>query len=122
MLSFHPVKAVTTAEGGVVTTRDSELRDRMRRFRNHGITRDRDCFRETGEGGWYHEQQELGFNYRLSDVHSALGRSQLDKLDPFHRGAKCDRRRATASGSPTSLSSSCRPRRLTAQPTPTTSS
>ena len=50
MLSFHPVKAVTTAEGGVVTTRDSELRDRLRRFRNHGITRDRNCLRETGEG------------------------------------------------------------------------
>lgn len=83
MLSFHPVKAVTTAEGGVVTTRDSELRDRLRRFRNHGITRDRNCLRETGEGGWYYEQQELGFNYRLSDVHSALGRSQLNKLTRF---------------------------------------
>jgi UDP-4-amino-4,6-dideoxy-N-acetyl-beta-L-altrosamine transaminase len=83
VFSFHPVKTVTSAEGGVVTTRDPELRDRMMGFRTHGMVRERDRLREADHGGWYHEQQELGFNYRLSDVHSALGRSQMSKVDRF---------------------------------------
>jgi dTDP-4-amino-4,6-dideoxygalactose transaminase len=83
MLSFHPVKAVTSAEGGIVTTGDPELRDRLLSFRNHGLVRDPEKLRERDQGGWYYEQQELGFNYRLSDVHSALGRSQMGKLDRF---------------------------------------
>ena len=72
VFSFHPVKAITTGEGGVVTTRKGELRDRLRQFRNHGLVRDPEQL-EQDEGGWYLEQQVLGFNYRLSDVHSALG-------------------------------------------------
>jgi perosamine synthetase len=83
VFSFHPVKTVTSAEGGIVTTRDPELRDRMRTFRTHGMVRERDRLRRPDEGGWYHEQQVLGFNYRLSDVHSALGLSQLSKVDRF---------------------------------------
>lgn len=82
-LSFHPVKAVTSAEGGIVTTRDPRLRERMLSFRNHGLVREPAKLRERDQGGWYYEQQELGFNYRLSDVHSALGRSQMLKLDGF---------------------------------------
>jgi perosamine synthetase len=78
VFSFHPVKAITSAEGGMVTTRDATLRDRLTAFRAHGIVRVPD-----GEGGWSQEQRELGFNYRLSDVHSALGRSQLRRLDAF---------------------------------------
>jgi UDP-4-amino-4,6-dideoxy-N-acetyl-beta-L-altrosamine transaminase len=83
VFSFHPVKTVTSAEGGIVTTRDPELRDRMRVFRTHGMVRDPANLRDRDQGGWYHEQQVLGFNYRLSDVHSALGHSQLAKADRF---------------------------------------
>ena len=79
--SFHPVKPVTSAEGGIVTTRSDELAERLRRFRSHGF--EREDLRRTDQGGWYHEQHDLGFNYRLSDVHSALGLSQLERLDEF---------------------------------------
>jgi UDP-4-amino-4,6-dideoxy-N-acetyl-beta-L-altrosamine transaminase len=81
VFSFHPVKTITTGEGGMVTTRSETLRDRLARFRTHGITRN-DASRER-EGGWYQEQHELGFNYRLSDVHAALGMSQMRKLEDF---------------------------------------
>lgn len=81
--SFHPVKPVTSCEGGMVTTRSDELADRLRRFRTHGFVRERGQLRRTDQGAWYHEQHDLGFNYRLSDVHSALGLSQLDRLDEF---------------------------------------
>jgi UDP-4-amino-4,6-dideoxy-N-acetyl-beta-L-altrosamine transaminase len=79
IFSFHPVKAITTAEGGLITTRDAGLRDRLAAFRTHGIVRAPDA----GEGGWHQEQRLLGFNYRLSDVHSALGISQLRRLERF---------------------------------------
>ena len=76
--SFHPVKHVTTAEGGAVTTDDAETAARLRRFRNHGITTDH---RERARtGSWAYEQIELGFNYRLSDLQCALGTSQLRRL------------------------------------------
>jgi dTDP-4-amino-4,6-dideoxygalactose transaminase len=75
--SFHPVKPVTTAEGGVVTTNDDELADRLRTFRSHGIRK------RPEHGGWYYEVDEIGFNYRLTDVQAALGWSQMDKLDEF---------------------------------------
>ena len=76
--SFHPVKPITTAEGGMVTTADPALARRMRVFRNHGITTDH---RQRAErGAWFYEMEELGYNYRLSDLHSALGLSQLAKL------------------------------------------
>lgn len=79
IFSFHPVKAITSAEGGMVTTRDPALRDRLAAFRTHGIVREPG----DGHGGWHQEQVLLGFNYRLSDVHAALGRSQLGRLDAF---------------------------------------
>lgn len=75
--SFHPVKPITTGEGGIVTTNDDELAERLRRFRSHGIVRDQ------GRGGWYQYVEEIGFNYRLTDIQSALGLSQLGKLDEF---------------------------------------
>ena len=76
-LSFHPVKAVTTGEGGAVTTNSAELADRLRSFRNHGMVRKPDV------GGWYYEIETLGYNYRLTDIQAALGRSQLSKLGRF---------------------------------------
>lgn len=77
--SFHPVKHVAAGEGGMVTTQDPERARRLRLFRNHGITTD---FRErAAAGGWAYEMVDLGFNYRLTDIHSALGLSQLAKLD-----------------------------------------
>ena len=82
VFSFHPVKAIAAGEGGMVTTRDPELKRRLEEFRTHGMVRDPDRLRRH-DGGWYMEQQELGFNYRLSDIHSALGRSQLRKLGDF---------------------------------------
>jgi UDP-4-amino-4,6-dideoxy-N-acetyl-beta-L-altrosamine transaminase len=83
VFSFHPVKTVTSAEGGVVTTRNADLARCLAEFRTHGMVRERERLREPDEGGWYAEQQVLGFNYRLSDVHSALGVSQLGKLERF---------------------------------------
>jgi perosamine synthetase len=76
--SFHPVKHVTTAEGGAVVTDDHEVALRARRFRNHGI--DSDHRSRAAAGAWFYEQVELGFNYRLSDLQCALGLSQLDRL------------------------------------------
>lgn len=95
VFSFHPVKAVTAAEGGIVTTRDAEHHEQLWSFRNHGFVRDPDRLRHSGQGGWYYEQQALGFNYRLSDVHSALGNSQMAKLEPFieRRGGIAERYR-----------------------------
>lgn len=80
--SFHPVKQVTTGEGGAVTTNDGELYRALRRFRSHGITRDPAELSQT-DGPWYYEQHTLGYNYRLTDFQSALGRSQLRRLDGF---------------------------------------
>jgi perosamine synthetase len=80
--SFHPVKAITTAEGGAVTTRNAEVRERLREFRNHGFVSDPNWL-DRDEGAWYREQRALGFNYRLSGLHSALGTSQLTKLPDF---------------------------------------
>jgi UDP-4-amino-4,6-dideoxy-N-acetyl-beta-L-altrosamine transaminase len=82
VFSFHPVKAITAGEGGMVTTRDITLYKRLLDFRTHGITKDPGRL-ERNEGGWHTEQQLLGFNYRLTDIQSALGRSQLTKLDRF---------------------------------------
>lgn len=80
--SFHPVKPITTAEGGVITTNSEELYRKMMTFRTHGITRDYEVLNEN-HGPWYYEQQFLGYNYRLTDVQSALGTSQMIKLDGF---------------------------------------
>jgi UDP-4-amino-4,6-dideoxy-N-acetyl-beta-L-altrosamine transaminase len=89
IFSFHPVKLITTAEGGAVMTNDAEFARRVRLLRSHGIERDPSRFSgaHTREGGrvkpWLGEQQMLGFNYRITDLHAALGISQLAKLDRF---------------------------------------
>jgi perosamine synthetase len=84
MLSFHPVKHVTTGEGGAILTDDDALATRLRRFRTHGIERDPARLeQQPSPGPWYHEMQELGHNLRLTDIQAALGRSQLRKLDLF---------------------------------------
>jgi perosamine synthetase len=80
--SFHPVKAMTTGEGGLVTTEDSGLRRRAALFRTHGITRD-GIAPGPNDGAWYYEMQALGFNYRITDVQCALGLSQLRRLDAW---------------------------------------
>ncbi|HWK29035.1 MAG TPA: UDP-4-amino-4,6-dideoxy-N-acetyl-beta-L-altrosamine transaminase [Solirubrobacter sp.] len=83
VFSFHPVKALTTGEGGAITLRDPALRDRLVAFRSHGMTKDPTRLERPGEGGWYMEQQDLGFNYRLTDLQCALGITQLAKLERF---------------------------------------
>jgi perosamine synthetase len=77
--SFHPVKTITTGEGGAVTTNDARLAERLRAFRTHGMVRDP----SGAEGGWYYEIDELGFNYRITDIQCALGLSQLSRLEEF---------------------------------------
>ena len=83
VFSFHPVKAITSGEGGAVTTRSVELRDKLALFRNHGITKNPELLELPDEGPWHQEQHALGFNYRLTDLQSALGSSQLRKLGSF---------------------------------------
>jgi UDP-4-amino-4,6-dideoxy-N-acetyl-beta-L-altrosamine transaminase len=83
VFSFHPVKIVTTAEGGAALTNQPALAQRMRRLRSHGITRDASEMSGESDGPWYYEQLELGFNYRLTDLHAALGLSQLARIDTF---------------------------------------
>lgn len=97
--SFHPVKPITTGEGGVVTTNDDELAARLRRFRTHGIVR------RPEQGGWYYEIAELAPNYRITDIQAALGWSQLRKLDDFiaRRNELADRYRALLAGLPIEL-------------------
>lgn len=81
--SFHPVKPVTTGEGGIVVTDDKNLYKRLVMFRSHGITRDSELLEEKEPGGWYYEQLALGYNYRITDISCALGCSQMEKLDGF---------------------------------------
>jgi perosamine synthetase len=81
-LSFHPVKLITTGEGGAVVTDDPEVHARVVEFRSHGMVRDRTRLRRD-DGPWYAEMQSLGFNYRMTDIQCALGRSQLSKLPQF---------------------------------------
>lgn len=81
--SFHPVKHITTGEGGMVTTNNRELYEKLALLRTHGITRDEKSFLIKGEGPWYYEQSVLGYNYRISDIQCALGLSQLKKLNFF---------------------------------------
>ena len=80
VFSFHPVKHIATGEGGMVTTNDKELFDRLSLLRTHGITKTPACLHEN-HGGWYYEMQELGYNYRLTDFQAALGLSQLKRAD-----------------------------------------
>lgn len=82
IFSFHPVKTITTGEGGAITTNDSDLYRRLQILRTHGITKNLNEL-SFNPGPWYYEMQRLGFNYRLTDLQAALGRSQLRKLDSF---------------------------------------
>ena len=81
VFSFHPVKIITTAEGGLATTNDPQLAQRMSDLRNHGITKEERRFEQPSVGPWSYEQQDLGFNYRLTDLQAALGLSQLQRLE-----------------------------------------
>lgn len=83
VFSFHPVKIVTTGEGGIALTNDPELATRMELFRSHGITRDPAKFTNPSAGAWHYEQQALGFNYRMTDIQAALGLSQMARLDTY---------------------------------------
>ena len=83
VFSFHPVKIITSGEGGMTLTNDSELAWKMGTLRTHGITRDEDRMEQEPLGPWYYEQQTLGFNYRMTDLQAALGLSQLNRLDEF---------------------------------------
>lgn len=80
--SFHPVKPITTGEGGMIVTNDEEYYKRLMLFRSHGITRDENMMTHS-EGGWYYQQLSLGYNYRMTDIQAALGCSQMKKLDRF---------------------------------------
>ena len=73
VFSFHPVKIVTTAEGGVATTNSAPLAQKMELFRSHGVTRNPSLMKEGSHGGWYYEQVELGFNYRMTELQAAFG-------------------------------------------------
>ena len=81
VFSFHPVKIITTGEGGLATTNDPGLAQRMQELRSHGITKDEKRFERPAPGPWYYEQQDLGFNYRITDIQASLGLSQLERLD-----------------------------------------
>jgi UDP-4-amino-4,6-dideoxy-N-acetyl-beta-L-altrosamine transaminase len=83
VLSFHPVKIITSGEGGVALTNDSELAERMRMLRSHGITRDTARFHDRDPAPWQYEQQMLGFNYRMTDIHATLRISQLARLGGY---------------------------------------
>jgi UDP-4-amino-4,6-dideoxy-N-acetyl-beta-L-altrosamine transaminase len=83
VFSFHPVKMITTGEGGAITTNSKSLNAKIEVLRNHGIVRDKSHFVNKSQGDWYHEQQVLGFNYRMTDIQAALGISQLKRLDYF---------------------------------------
>lgn len=83
VFSFHPVKIVTTAEGGAALTNQKELSEKMALLRSHGITRDPELMRGESDGGWYYQQIILGFNYRMTELQAALGVSQMKRLDEF---------------------------------------
>jgi UDP-4-amino-4,6-dideoxy-N-acetyl-beta-L-altrosamine transaminase len=83
IFSFHPVKIITTGEGGAAVTNQSKLADKMSMLRSHGITRDPMHMSRTPVGPWYYEQNFLGFNYRMTDIQAALGISQMNRLDKY---------------------------------------
>lgn len=83
VFSFHPVKIITTAEGGLATTNSDELASKMELFRSHGITRNPELMTKESEGGWYYQQIALGFNYRMTELQAALGISQMQRLNEF---------------------------------------
>lgn len=83
VFSFHPVKIITTGEGGMVLTNSTMLQQKLIRFRSHGITRDSELMTEASHGPWYYQQLELGYNYRMTDIQAALGFSQIERIDNF---------------------------------------
>jgi len=83
IFSFHPVKIITTAEGGLATTNSRELAEKMQLLRSHGVTRNSNLMSKETEGDWYYEQIDLGFNYRMTELQAALGTSQMQRLDEF---------------------------------------
>lgn len=83
VFSFHPVKIITTGEGGMILTNRRDHYEKLMRLRSHGITRDPSLMSGPSHGPWYYEQIELGFNYRMSDIQAALGASQIERLDEF---------------------------------------
>lgn len=83
VFSFHPVKIITTAEGGMATTNDNELATKLGLFRSHGITRDPALMTQEMDGPWYYQQVALGFNYRMTDIQAALGVSQMTRLNQY---------------------------------------
>jgi UDP-4-amino-4,6-dideoxy-N-acetyl-beta-L-altrosamine transaminase len=83
VFSFHPVKVITTGEGGMALTNAPDIAKRMSRLRSHGITRDAADMTHSPDGPWYYQQIELGFNYRMTDIQAALGLSQMKRLDEF---------------------------------------
>ena len=83
VFSFHPVKIITTGEGGLATTNSDELASKMELLRSHGVTRNPELMTKESEGGWYYQQIALGFNYRMTDLQAALGLSQMKRLDGF---------------------------------------
>jgi UDP-4-amino-4,6-dideoxy-N-acetyl-beta-L-altrosamine transaminase len=97
VFSFHPVKIVTTGEGGAALTNDPALAQRMALLRSHGITREAGLMEGENEGPWYYQQVDLGYNYRMTDIQAALGASQLQRLDAFltRRRELAERYRAT---------------------------
>ena len=119
--SFHPVKAITTAEGGMAVTDSAFLADRLRKARNHGINRDASQFSVPDQnsedvGPWYYEIQDIGLNYRISDVQCALGLSQLGKLNTFvnKRSILADRYSSAFSGSELVFTPQIKPNRSSA--------
>lgn len=89
VFSFHPVKIITTAEGGMALTNDPELAENMALLRSHGVTREPVKMTQEPDGPWYYQQIALGFNYRLTDIQAALGLSQLTRLDDFIGRRRC---------------------------------
>ena len=83
VFSFHPVKIITTGEGGAALTNDAKLTEKMSIFRSHGITRNPKNMTRKPDGPWYYEQISLGYNYRMTDIQAALGSSQLNRLDEY---------------------------------------
>ncbi|MAO41292.1 MAG: UDP-4-amino-4,6-dideoxy-N-acetyl-beta-L-altrosamine transaminase [Pseudohongiella sp.] len=83
VFSFHPVKIVTTAEGGMALTNSDELASRMNLLRSHGVTRDQSLMTHEPDGPWYYQQVDLGFNYRMTELQGAMGVSQMNRLDAF---------------------------------------
>lgn len=83
VFSFHPVKIITTAEGGMALTNDAALAEKMALLRSHGITREPEKMTHAPDGPWYYQQIDLGFNYRLTELQAALGLSQLERLDAY---------------------------------------